>query len=70
VNRTPTRAVGIHRLQLGSTRGDPWIAAPDVYGAELKALGLADLVEARLAFLVAVTRLWIVLAVGVLNRWR
>jgi hypothetical protein len=28
------------------------IAAPDVYDAELKPLGLAGLVEARLAFLV------------------
>ena len=46
------------------------LAAPDVYDAELKPLGLAGLVEARLAFLVAVTGLLILLVVGVVHRWR
>jgi hypothetical protein len=45
------------------------IAAPDVYDAELKPLGLAGHVEARLAFLVGVTGLLILLAVGVVYRW-
>jgi hypothetical protein len=55
--------------QLGSTCGDPDRCA-FVYGVELKPLGLAGLVEARLAFLVAFTGLFIVLTVGVLYSWR
>jgi hypothetical protein len=46
------------------------IAAPDIYDADLKPLGLAGLVQARLAFLAAISGLLILLSVGVLRRWR
>ncbi len=46
------------------------LAAPEIYDARLKPLGLAGVVQARLGFLAGITALLTLLAVGTLRRWR
>jgi hypothetical protein len=46
------------------------VAAPEIYDAQLKPLGLAGVAQARLGFLAAITALLTLLAVGTLRRWR
>lgn len=46
------------------------LAAPEIYDAQLKPLGLAGVVQARLGFLAGITALLTLLAVGTLRRWR
>ncbi len=46
------------------------LAAPEIYDAQLKPLGLAGVAQARLGFLAGITALLTLLAVGTLRRWR
>jgi hypothetical protein len=46
------------------------VAAPELYDAELKPLGLAGVAQARFGFLAGVSALLALLAVGTLRRWR
>lgn len=46
------------------------VTAPDLFDAELRPLGLAEVAQARLAFLAGITALLALLAVGTLRRWR
>jgi hypothetical protein len=46
------------------------LAAPEIYDAQLKPLGLAGVGQARLGFLAGITALLTLLAVGTLRRWR
>jgi hypothetical protein len=46
------------------------VGAPDVYDAQLRSLGLAGLPQVNFAFLVGVTSLLVVVAIGTLRRWR
>jgi len=46
------------------------LAAPEIYDAQFKPLGLAGVMQARLGFLAGITALLTLLAVGTLRRWR
>jgi hypothetical protein len=69
VNRTQALILGFSLVAWIALVGI-LVAAPEIYDAELRPLGLAGVAQARLGFLAGITALLTLLAVGTLRRWR